>query len=51
MKCNELKVGQSLVCETCGLEFKVVGQCTGDTCAIGCVGDIDCCGEPMKLKE
>jgi hypothetical protein len=51
MNCNELKAGQTLVCERCGLELKVISECKDDKCAVGCVGDIDCCGEPMKLKE
>ena len=51
MNCNELKAGQTLVCERCGLELEVINECTNDSCSTGCVGDIDCCGEPMKLKE
>lgn len=51
MKCSELKEGQILICERCGIEFKVVKQCGDERCNIGCVGDIDCCGEPIKLKE
>jgi len=51
MNCSNLKDGQILVCENCGLELKVVNECSEDSCATGCVGDMDCCGEPMKLKE
>ncbi|WP_200895251.1 MULTISPECIES: hypothetical protein [unclassified Methanosarcina] len=51
MNCNNLKQGQVLICENCGLELKVVNECGDDRCAIGCTGDMDCCGEPMKLKE
>ncbi len=51
MNYRELRDGQTLVCERCGLEFKVINECKGDSCSIGCVGDIDCCGEPMKLKN
>lgn len=51
MNCNDLKTGQTLVCERCGLELKVINECTSDSCAMGCAGDMDCCGEPMKLKE
>ncbi|HEY3360987.1 MAG TPA: hypothetical protein VGK06_03945 [Methanosarcina sp.] len=51
MNCSELKNGQTLVCERCGLEFKVISECVENSCSTGCVGDIDCCGEPMKLKE
>jgi hypothetical protein len=51
MNCSNLKDGQILVCERCELELKVINECTEDRCSIGCTGDIDCCGEPMKLKE
>ncbi|AGF97984.1 MULTISPECIES: hypothetical protein [Methanosarcina] len=51
MNCTNLKQGQILVCEKCGLELEVVNQCGDGHCSMGCKGDIDCCGEPMKLKE
>jgi hypothetical protein len=50
MNCSELKDGQILFCEGCGFELKVVNECRTDRCAAGCTGDMDCCGEPMKLK-
>jgi hypothetical protein len=51
MNCSNLKDGQVLVCESCGLELKVVNECKEDSCSTGCIGDMDCCGETMKLKE
>lgn len=51
MNCSNLKDGQILVCESCGLELKVISECNEDRCSTGCTGDMDCCGEPMKLKE
>jgi hypothetical protein len=51
INCNDLKTGQTLVCERCGIELKVISECTDHSCATGCAGDMDCCGEPMKLKE
>ncbi len=51
MNCNDLKEGQVLICERCGLELKVVSKCEDERCTTGCTGDMDCCGEPMKLKE
>lgn len=51
MNCNDLKDGQVLICEKCGLELKVVAECQNEQCTAGCTGDLDCCGEPMKLKK
>ncbi|AKB12052.1 MAG: hypothetical protein ACHQXK_08620 [Methanosarcina thermophila] len=51
MNCNDLKTDQILVCERCGIELKVISECIDHDCATGCAGDMDCCGEPMKLKE
>ena len=51
MNCNDLKEGQVLICEICGLELKVVSKCEDERCTTGCTGDMDCCGELMKLKE
>lgn len=53
--CTELKVDQVWVCPACGLEIKVVKQCTcsddpssANACSDDCV--LKCCGEPLKLK-
>lgn len=53
MNCSELKEGQVLVCEGCGFELKVANECGDDKCSTGvcCTGNIQCCGEPMKLKQ
>jgi hypothetical protein len=53
--CHELKVGQVLVCEDCGLELKVVKACEecseeeGECSLAEC--QFQCCGEEMKVKE
>ncbi len=55
--CNEMKMNQVYVCESCGLELKVVKEC--DECgeessaACGCkeACSFECCGEPMKLRD
>lgn len=41
-----VKAGQTLCCETCGVELKVVKDC--DT---SCICNVVCCDQPMKLKE
>jgi len=58
--CNEMKMNQVYVCESCGLELKVVKECSecgvetssssaeACGCAQGC--SFDCCGSPMKLR-
>jgi hypothetical protein len=51
MNCSNLKDGQVLVCESCGFELKVINECNEDRCSTDCVGDMDCCGEPMNLKK
>jgi hypothetical protein len=53
--CDEMKVGQVYMCEECGLELRVVKECT--ECAAeaecSCVDEceFECCGEPLKLKK
>ncbi|AGF98545.1 MULTISPECIES: hypothetical protein [Methanosarcina] len=53
MNCSELKEGQVLVCEGCGFELKVVNACGEACCSTDacCIGNITCCGEPMKIKQ
>ena len=56
--CNEMKMNEVYVCESCGLELKVVKECSecgtpsqseeSCGCAQGC--SFDCCGNPMKLR-
>lgn len=57
--CSEMKMNQVYVCESCGLELKVVKECSecgpapsssSTTCGCdeGC--SFDCCGGPMKLR-
>ncbi|MGD1061534.1 MAG: hypothetical protein ABR879_08780 [Methanomassiliicoccales archaeon] len=51
--CRDLKKGQTLYCEDCGMELKVTKTCSEcgpkDTC---CAGDctFECCGESLKVK-
>ncbi len=54
--CNEMKPDETYVCETCGLELKVVRACdSGEdydggsgTCA--CAEPVTCCGQPLTRK-
>lgn len=55
--CNEMKMNQVYVCESCGLELKVIKECAEcgtemPSEACGCVQgcSFDCCGNPMKLQ-
>jgi hypothetical protein len=52
MSCHELKKGDVLVCEECGLEMKVTKSChCGDEEGGACTeGGFTCCGGPMKVK-
>ncbi len=50
--CVDLKVDQVWVCETCGLEIKVVKECdclreTSKACAPDLC--LTCCDKPLKL--
>ena len=51
-KCHEMKVGETYVCEDCGLELQVVKTCAEqETGACGCLEPLSCCGKPLVLKE
>jgi hypothetical protein len=52
MSCHELKKGDVLVCDECGLEMKVTKAChCGDEEGGACTeGGFSCCGGPMKVK-
>jgi hypothetical protein len=51
-KCHEMKVGETYVCEDCGLELQVVKTCAEqETGACGCLEPLSCCGKPLALKE
>jgi len=51
MVCSEMKKGDILVCEVCGLELKVKKTCS---CGVGeegaCHEPIQCCGKNMVKK-
>jgi hypothetical protein len=57
--CHEMKMDQTYLCGSCGLELRVVKECeecgtetsseSECGCAEGC--SFECCGEPMKLRE
>ncbi|MDW5563352.1 MAG: hypothetical protein SA339_09010 [Methanomassiliicoccus sp.] len=57
--CNEMKMDQVYVCESCGLELRVVKECsecgteTSSSQSCGCVEgcSFDCCGSPMRLQS
>ncbi|WP_321429594.1 hypothetical protein [uncultured Methanolobus sp.] len=53
-KCSDLMLGQSMICEGCGLELKVIHECD-HTCNVDkcCdLSDLICphCQEKMKFK-
>ena len=54
--CHDMLMGQIWRCKCCGLELKVVKQCSDcedeseGSCSDDCTG-FDCCGEEMELKE
>jgi hypothetical protein len=55
VSCHDLKVGDILYCEDCGLEFKVLKtceECETDAESCGCDDhcSFSCCGEELKIK-
>ncbi|HMF33463.1 MAG TPA: hypothetical protein VKK79_18705 [Candidatus Lokiarchaeia archaeon] len=57
LSCENMEVGQTYVCESCGLELQVVKTC--DTCSTeesecGCKDEepctFRCCGKDLTLK-
>jgi len=52
MSCHDLKKGNVLVCEECGLELKVKKACNCEEEETGACteGGFSCCGGPMKVK-
>ncbi|MBI0583645.1 MAG: hypothetical protein ISF22_05390 [Methanomassiliicoccus sp.] len=55
--CSDMKMDQVYVCGECGLELKVVKECTEcgteqSSQSCGCVQEcsFDCCGSPMRLQ-
>ena len=52
MSCHDLKKGEVLVCEECGLELKVTKSCDcGEEESGACSeGGFSCCGLNMKKK-
>ncbi len=59
ISCSQMKMNQVYYCGNCGLELKVVKECTEcgtekeSSATCGCVEEcsFECCGEPMKLRE
>lgn len=51
--CHDMKTGQLYHCRKCGLELRVVKICSECEDDCGCKNncDINCCGEPLLLKE
>ena len=49
--CTNLKKGDKLVCEVCGLELKVAKSCSCGEGETSCSTEtITCCGKEMKVK-
>lgn len=52
--CVDLKSGQVWVCESCGLEIKIVKECdcSKDASKVTCESNacLTCCERPLKLK-
>jgi hypothetical protein len=52
--CTELKLNQVWVCETCGLEIKIVKECdclTEGAEACKPSACLTCCEKPLKMKK
>jgi len=52
--CADLKLNQVWVCETCGLEIKIVKECDClQEGATTCKPDdcLTCCDKPLKIKD
>jgi hypothetical protein len=56
--CSQMKMNQVYYCEDCGIELKVVKECTEcgtkvSTSACGCTEEcsFECCGQPMKMRD
>jgi len=47
--CGQMKLGQVYVCNSCGLELKVVNECDCSEQECGCEA-MSCCGAPLQLK-
>jgi len=52
MSCRDLKKGDEIVCEGCGLVLKVKKACNCSESESGVCseGGFTCCGGPMKVK-
>lgn len=49
--CSELKVGDNIICEDCGLELTVSKACDCGTHEGSCSAEgFSCCGDEMKKK-
>ncbi len=49
--CNELKKGDVITCEDCGLELTVTKACDCSTGEGSCSAEgFSCCGDEMKKK-
>ena len=51
LHCHDMKKGLVYMCESCGLEIKVVKECT-DCCGDDVCGcNFSCCGKELKVKK
>lgn len=52
--CNNMKEGQVYICANCGIELKVVKECTECVEHEKCCNEpcsFECCGMPLVVKE
>jgi hypothetical protein len=49
--CYNMKEGDVLVCDVCGLEVQVIKSCRCDEDEEGaCSAPMECCGKPMRFR-
>ena len=48
--CYNMKEGDVLVCDACGLEVQVVKGCSCTHDEDACSAPMECCGKPMRFK-
>jgi hypothetical protein len=52
VNCAEMKIGEVYVCDGCGLELKVVKECSCEEEDQGCgCPPLVCCGKPLRSKR
>lgn len=54
LSCHDLKQGEVMVCEECGLELQVVGECREcgeESCECEEPCSFTCCGKELVLRS